>query len=118
MDEAEFNRIAQQGYNRIPITIEALADLDTPLSIYLKLANQPYTYLLESVQGVNDSVATLTLDCPQLPALKYAIASLQLFQNSNRKHLLVMIHLILLQLIKQSSKQHPAQQLYLVFVVA
>ena len=51
MDEAEFNRIAQQGYNRIPITIEALADLDTPLSIYLKLANQPYTYLLESVQG-------------------------------------------------------------------
>ncbi len=51
MDEAEFNRIAQQGYNRIPIAIEALADLDTPLSIYLKLANEPYTYLLESVQG-------------------------------------------------------------------
>ncbi|HAF55646.1 MAG TPA: anthranilate synthase component I, partial [Thauera sp.] len=39
------------GYNRIPLTLEAFADLDTPLSIYLKLANEPYTYLLESVQG-------------------------------------------------------------------
>ncbi|MCC8997524.1 MAG: anthranilate synthase component I [Nitrosomonas sp.] len=51
MDEAEFNRLAQQGYNRIPLVVETLADLDTPLSIYLKLANQPYSYLLESVQG-------------------------------------------------------------------
>ncbi len=33
------------------MTLETFADLDTPLSIYLKLANQPYTYLLESVQG-------------------------------------------------------------------
>lgn len=51
MDEAEFNRLAQQGYSHIPLVVETLADLDTPLSIYLKLANQPYTYLLESVQG-------------------------------------------------------------------
>jgi anthranilate synthase component 1 len=33
------------------VTLETFADLDTPLSIYLKLANEPYTYLLESVQG-------------------------------------------------------------------
>lgn len=51
MTEAEFNALAAQGYNRIPVTVETLADLDTPLSIYLKLANAPYTYLLESVQG-------------------------------------------------------------------
>lgn len=51
MTEAEFNQLAQQGYNRIPIVLETFADLDTPLSIYLKLANQPYSYLLESVQG-------------------------------------------------------------------
>ncbi len=51
MTEAEFNQLAQQGYNRIPIVLETYADLDTPLSIYLKLANQPYSYLLESVQG-------------------------------------------------------------------
>jgi len=51
MTEVEFNRLAQAGYNRIPLVLETFADLDTPLSIYLKLANQPYTYLLESVVG-------------------------------------------------------------------
>ena len=51
MTEQEFLALAAQGYNRIPLTIETFADLDTPLSIYLKLANEPNTYLLESVQG-------------------------------------------------------------------
>ncbi|MFT3847912.1 MAG: anthranilate synthase component I [Propionivibrio sp.] len=51
MTESYFNRLAAEGYNRIPVTLETFADLDTPLSIYLKLANGPYTYLLESVQG-------------------------------------------------------------------
>lgn len=51
MTEAEFNQLAQQGYNRIPVVLETFADLDTPLSLYLKLANQPYSYLLESVKG-------------------------------------------------------------------
>ena len=51
MTETEFNDLAIQGYNRIPIVLETVADLDTPLSVYLKLANQPYSYLLESVQG-------------------------------------------------------------------
>jgi anthranilate synthase component 1 len=51
MTESEFSRLAAEGYNRIPVTLETFADLDTPLSIYLKLANQPNSYLLESVQG-------------------------------------------------------------------
>ncbi len=51
MTESEFLALAQQGYNRIPLTLETFADLDTPLSIYLKLANESWTYLLESVQG-------------------------------------------------------------------
>ena len=51
MLEQEFNALAKEGYNRIPVTLETFADLDTPLSIYLKLANDPWTYLLESVQG-------------------------------------------------------------------
>ncbi len=46
-----FAALARQGYNRIPVTLELLADLDTPLSVYLKLANKPYSYLLESVVG-------------------------------------------------------------------
>lgn len=49
--EQEFNALAAQGYNRIPLVSETFADLDTPLSLYLKLANRPYSYLLESVQG-------------------------------------------------------------------
>jgi anthranilate synthase component I len=51
MTEAEFNALAAAGYNRVPVVLETFADLDTPLSVYLKLANQPYTYLLESVVG-------------------------------------------------------------------
>ncbi len=51
MTEAEFRRLADQGYNRIPVTLETFADLDTPLSIYLKLAARPHSYLLESVIG-------------------------------------------------------------------
>jgi anthranilate synthase component I len=49
--EQEFKQLASQGYNRIPLAVETFADLDTPLSLYLKLANQPFSYLLESVQG-------------------------------------------------------------------
>lgn len=49
--KTEFDALAQQGYNRIPLVQETFADLDTPLSLYLKLANQPFSYLLESVQG-------------------------------------------------------------------
>jgi len=51
MTEVEFNRLAAAGYNRVPLVLETFADLDTPLSIYLKLAARPYSYLLESVVG-------------------------------------------------------------------
>ncbi|WP_300557823.1 anthranilate synthase component I [Limnohabitans sp. Rim8] len=53
--ELEFKSLASQGYNRIPLMIEAFADLETPLSLYLKLAhtkdNGQYSFLLESVVG-------------------------------------------------------------------
>ncbi|GAB4257200.1 MAG: anthranilate synthase component I [Methylomicrobium sp.] len=51
MTPEQFNRYARQGFNRIPISREILADLDTPLSAYLKLADGPYSYLFESVHG-------------------------------------------------------------------
>lgn len=47
----EFSALVEEGYNRIPMMLETLADLDTPLSVYLKLANQPYSFLFESVVG-------------------------------------------------------------------
>jgi anthranilate synthase component 1 len=56
MTELEFNALAAQGYNRIPLIAESFADLDTPLSLYLKLVkgaggSSTNSYLLESVVG-------------------------------------------------------------------
>ncbi|OOY99983.1 anthranilate synthase component I [Solemya velum gill symbiont] len=51
MKPETFTALAGQGYNRIPVAREVLADLDTPLSVYLKLASKPYSYLFESVHG-------------------------------------------------------------------
>jgi anthranilate synthase component 1 len=50
--ELEFKSLAAQGYNRIPLLSEAFADLETPLSLYLKLAGgAAHSFLLESVVG-------------------------------------------------------------------
>src|SRR5512139_2885909 len=51
MTPEQFASLANEGFNRIPLMREVLADLDTPLSTYLKLAAGPYSYLFESVQG-------------------------------------------------------------------
>ncbi len=51
LNEIDFKRLGELGYNRIPLMREVLADLDTPLSTYLKLCSAPYSYLFESVQG-------------------------------------------------------------------
>jgi anthranilate synthase component 1 len=47
----EFAALARAGNNRIPVVREVLSDLDTPLSVYLKLADGPFAYLFESVEG-------------------------------------------------------------------
>lgn len=51
MDRATFESFKRQGYNRIPVVREVLADTDTPLSTYLKLAKGPHSYFFESIQG-------------------------------------------------------------------
>ena len=61
ISESEFQALASQGFNRIPLMAQAFADLETPLSLYLKLAhasddlsapdNGKYSFLLESVVG-------------------------------------------------------------------
>ncbi|MBD9479297.1 anthranilate synthase component I [Pseudoxanthomonas sp. PXM02] len=47
----QFQQYAAEGFTRIPVVREVLSDLDTPLSVYLKLADAPHTYLFESVEG-------------------------------------------------------------------
>ena len=51
MSQQQLDRYAQEGYTRVPLVREVLADLDTPLTAYRKLAQGPYSYLFESVQG-------------------------------------------------------------------
>lgn len=51
MNVTEFERYQSAGFTRIPLSAEIIADFDNPLSIFLKVANQPFTFLFESVQG-------------------------------------------------------------------
>ena len=51
MQFSQFNTLVEEGYNHIPLSREVVVDTDTPLALYLKLANTPFTYFLESVQG-------------------------------------------------------------------
>ena len=51
MNQEQYVQLVAQGYNRIPIIREVLADTETPLSVYLKLAKGKNSYFFESVQG-------------------------------------------------------------------
>ncbi len=49
--QEKFKQYKEQGYTHVPVVKTIMADLDTPVSAYLKLANKAYTFLFESVQG-------------------------------------------------------------------
>lgn len=51
MTSEQFQSLTNKGYTRVPLIREVSADLDTPLSTYIKLVDKPYSYLFESVQG-------------------------------------------------------------------
>ena len=51
INKQDLSDYAAKGYNRVPLMREVLADLDTPVSTYLKLGAGPYSYLFESVQA-------------------------------------------------------------------
>lgn len=51
LTQAEFDSYRRQGFNRVPLIAESFCDLETPLTLYLKLADAPNTFLLESVVG-------------------------------------------------------------------
>jgi anthranilate synthase component 1 len=79
MKPQQFKALADQGYNRIPLTREVLADLDTPLSTYIKLAKGPYSYLLESVHGGEKwgRYSIIGLPCSQILSVRGHEISLQ-----------------------------------------
>jgi anthranilate synthase component 1 len=78
-----FNALATQGFNRIPVILELFADLDTPLSIYLKLANQPYSYLLESVEGGERFGRYSFIGLPAKTRLSVNANKTQVFQDNH-----------------------------------
>ena len=48
MQKSHFNRLIKEGFNHIPLSREVVVDTLTPLALYLKLANNPYSYFLEA----------------------------------------------------------------------
>ena len=76
-----FQQLADQGYNRIPVSQTIFADLDTPLSSYLKLAKGPYSYLFESVQGGEKWGRYSILGLPARTVLKVFDHQVQICEN-------------------------------------
>lgn len=82
MDHQQFDAFRRAGFNRIPVTREILADLDTPLSTYLKLADAPYSFLLESVQGGETWGRYSIIGLPSRVRVRYAGGELRV-QSAN-----------------------------------
>jgi anthranilate synthase component I len=82
MTENEFLALGRAGFNRIPLHLETFADLDTPLSIYLKLANRPGSYLLESVIGGERFGRYSIVGLPARERLEACGAQLRLFRDA------------------------------------
>ncbi len=76
-----FAALASQGYNRIPFIKEVLADLETPLGVYLKLAQGPYSYFLESMQGGEKWGRYSFIGLPCATVLKVSGANIQVEQH-------------------------------------
>lgn len=81
MNAEQFQQLAADGYSRIPVVRKIFADLDTPLSAYLKLAKGPYSYLLESVQGGEKWGRYSIIGLPAHQVLKVYGQQIQVFQN-------------------------------------
>ena len=81
MTPEQFAELAQAGFNRIPVHREVLADLDTPLSTYLKLASGPYSYLFESVQGGEKWGRYSIIGLPSREVLKVFGQRIELHRN-------------------------------------
>lgn len=81
MQKQQFQSLVKQGYNYIPVTREILADLDTPLSAYMKLANGPYSYLFESVQGGEKWGRYSILGLPSRTIIKINASTIQMEED-------------------------------------
>ncbi len=81
MDESRFRALAARGYNRIPLVLECLADLDTPLTLYRKLADAPWSFLLESVVGGERSARYSFIGLPARTVLRSTADGAELLRD-------------------------------------
>ncbi len=81
MTESGFRALAARGYNRIPLVLECLADLDTPLSLYCKLADAPFSFLLESVVGGERSARYSFIGLPARTMLRSVAGRTELLRD-------------------------------------
>jgi anthranilate synthase component I len=81
MDSRQFSNFAAQNFNRVPVCRDVFADLDTPLSAYLKLARGPYSYLFESVQGGEKWGRYSIIGLPATTVLKVFGQNIKLYRN-------------------------------------
>ena len=80
---SEYQHQAAQGHTHIPLVQELLADLDTPLSLYLKLANRPCSYLLESVVGGERFGRYSFIGLPCTTYLKSSGKQVEVYENGS-----------------------------------
>lgn len=83
LNKQQFNQLADSGFNRIPLVWEILADMETPLSTYLKLAHQPFSYLLESAHGDEKWGRYSTIGLPCHKRLEVRGKTLSLFADNH-----------------------------------
>ncbi|MGB9430021.1 MAG: anthranilate synthase component I [Gammaproteobacteria bacterium] len=86
MDQQHFDALRAAGYNHIPVVREILADLDTPLSVYLKLADVPNSFLLESVEGGETWGRYSIIGLPARIIIRYADGVLQVQSGEHAEH--------------------------------
>jgi anthranilate synthase component 1 len=83
----EFEEVAAQGYNRIPLVAEAFADLETPLSLYLKLTGgRARSFLLESVVGGERFGRYSIIGLPAHTWLQVRGREIEVFEDGRRVH--------------------------------
>lgn len=113
MDSSRFAELSAQGFNRIPVHRDVFADLDTPVSAYLKLASGPYSYLFESVHGGEKWGRFSIIGLPAREVLKVSGHQVRLYRDGVliEEHLGVEDPLAFVEAFKQRYRVAPVDGL-------
>ena len=84
LSKEQFSIYQSEGYNRIPLVKTCYADLETPLSIFLKVANSPYSYLLESVEGGENFGRYSIIGMPAKKLIQVRKKTVEIIENGKK----------------------------------